>query len=303
MRDLNFGDYINRASLYIALAAAWIAFSGSLYFSEVLHYVPCVLCWYQRILMYPLALILTVGLLRQDINLPYYVLPFSLLGQAIATYHYLLQKTNLFSSSLVCSAGTPCNVMWINWWGFVTIPFLAMVAFFVITIMSLLAMVNGLPERDERHGSPWWLIMGLIVIIIATFVLLARNQEANSLDLTIRPGGRQSTIPAPTTETDTAAASGTAHDSLADGAALYQETCAVCHGADARGLANLGISLVDSGVIDSGSNEEALALIRAGVALDDPNNTSRLVMPPSEGHPDLTDAQIVAIVEHVRTLA
>jgi disulfide bond formation protein DsbB len=86
-------DWIDRRSLYLALLAAWVATLGSLYFSEVAGYVPCVLCWYQRILMYPLALVLAIGLLRRDPHLPVYVLPFSLTGLGIATYHYLLEKT------------------------------------------------------------------------------------------------------------------------------------------------------------------------------------------------------------------
>ncbi|MCB0114877.1 MAG: disulfide bond formation protein B, partial [Caldilineaceae bacterium] len=75
---------------YGALITAWVAMSGSLYFSEVRHYVPCALCWYQRILMYPLALLLIVGLLRRDRHLAYLVLPFSLIGQGVSTYHYLI---------------------------------------------------------------------------------------------------------------------------------------------------------------------------------------------------------------------
>ena len=73
-------DWLNRNSMYIALVAAWIAMCGSLYFSEVAGYVPCLLCWYQRILMYPLALFIAIGLLRRDWQLPYYVLPFSVFG-------------------------------------------------------------------------------------------------------------------------------------------------------------------------------------------------------------------------------
>ena len=63
--------WLDRTSLYMALLAAWVAMLGSLYFSEIAHYVPCVLCWYQRILMYPLALILAIGLLRRDRQLPF----------------------------------------------------------------------------------------------------------------------------------------------------------------------------------------------------------------------------------------
>src|SRR5690554_2379663 len=108
MNQLNPTHLLNRSSLYVALLTAWVAMSGSLYFSEVLGYLPCDLCWYQRILMYPLTVILTVGLLRQDGNLPYYVLPLSIIGQGVSTYHYLLQKTTIFGAPTVCRSGIPC---------------------------------------------------------------------------------------------------------------------------------------------------------------------------------------------------
>lgn len=73
-------DMVSQSSRYIALLAAWVATCGSLFFSEVLGWLPCVLCWYQRILMYPLAIIIAIGLLRRDDRLHLYVLPFSLLG-------------------------------------------------------------------------------------------------------------------------------------------------------------------------------------------------------------------------------
>ena len=71
----------------IALAAAWTATLGSLYLSEILKFVPCTLCWYQRILMYPLAIILLVGLLRRDKGVFLYALPFSIMGIGVSTYH------------------------------------------------------------------------------------------------------------------------------------------------------------------------------------------------------------------------
>ena len=95
--DINHG--LNRSALYIALMVAWVAMLGSLYFSEVKGYVPCPLCWYQRILMYPLAGLIAFGLLRLDTNLPYLVLPFSILGMCVSTYHYLLEKTELFDAT------------------------------------------------------------------------------------------------------------------------------------------------------------------------------------------------------------
>src|SRR4028119_818395 len=73
-------DRLGLVSRHIALLAAWIAMCGSLFFSEVLGWVPCVLCWYQRILMYPLALLLAIGIIRRDRGLYIYVLPFSIAG-------------------------------------------------------------------------------------------------------------------------------------------------------------------------------------------------------------------------------
>jgi len=139
---------VRRISLLIALTAAWTATLGSLYFSEILHFVPCTLCWYQRILMYPLAIILLVGFIRRDQGTPYYVLPFSLLGVLTSSYHYLHQKTDLFSTSTACTSGVPCTATWINWFGIVTIPFLALLAFVIITLAMILFVSNG-PEKTE----------------------------------------------------------------------------------------------------------------------------------------------------------
>lgn len=76
----------------LALLVAITATLGSLYYSEVAKFVPCTLCWYQRILMYPLTLILLVGIIKQDEHLPFYVLPFSLLGMGVSTYHVLIEN-------------------------------------------------------------------------------------------------------------------------------------------------------------------------------------------------------------------
>ncbi len=140
---------LGRASLFIALIAAWVAMLGSLYFSQVLHWTPCTLCWYQRILMYPLSILLLIGILRRDDGIPFYVLPFSVLGIFVSTYHYLLQKTDLFTESQACSAGVPCSIDYLNWMGFVTIPFLALTAFIIITIMCLIFLSERTPADAE----------------------------------------------------------------------------------------------------------------------------------------------------------
>ncbi len=120
--------------LYLAWIQSLVATLGSLYFSEILHFKPCILCWYQRILMYPLVIIIAVGILRRDKNLPFYVLPLSVLGAAIAFYHVLLQKGVIAESFAPCEVGVSCTTRFYGgWFGFLTIPLLSLIAFLVIT--------------------------------------------------------------------------------------------------------------------------------------------------------------------------
>jgi disulfide bond formation protein DsbB len=118
---------------YLAFAPALTAMFGSLYYSEIAGFVPCTLCWYQRILMYPLSLIIVVGILKQDEYLPNYALPFSVIGIGVSGYHYLIQR-GIFAHPAACSVGIPCSLSYVNYFGFVTIPFLALVAFTMITV-------------------------------------------------------------------------------------------------------------------------------------------------------------------------
>ncbi len=114
-----------------------VATLGSLYFSEIRMYLPCEMCWYQRIIMYPIALISLIGLIRNDVNARYYVRVFSGIGILLSVYHYSLQKISFFADSLPACTGVDCTVQYINWFGFVTIPFLALIAFILIFTMSL----------------------------------------------------------------------------------------------------------------------------------------------------------------------
>ncbi len=133
---------IRKNIAYIAWIQALIALFSSLYFSEIRHFVPCNLCWYQRIFMYPLAIIIPVGILRHDKKLYEYVLPLSILGLLIAFYQVLLQ-VGLISESLVpCTAGVSCTTKYISYFGFVTIPVLSLAAFALITICMLILKKN-----------------------------------------------------------------------------------------------------------------------------------------------------------------
>lgn len=124
--------------LYLAWIQSIVAMAGSLYFSEVRHFTPCVLCWYQRILMYPLTLIIAVGIYRKDKNLPFYVLPLSIIGTIIALFHNLLYYKILPESAAPCTAGISCTTHFFAWFGFITIPLLSLIAFLIITACMLI---------------------------------------------------------------------------------------------------------------------------------------------------------------------
>ena len=135
--------------LQLAWLQAVVATAGSLYFSEGLKLIPCTLCWYQRIAMYPLVVILTVGLLVRETRIRLYVLPFSLLGLAISAYHNLLYYGVLPERIRPCTNGVSCTRRQIEWLGFITIPLLALVAFSVISVCLLLYV----PDADEYEAS------------------------------------------------------------------------------------------------------------------------------------------------------
>ncbi len=128
--------------LYFAWLVASIATLGSLYFSEIKDFIPCELCWYQRIAMYPLAVILGIATFKKDFKIKRYVLPIAVIGWSISLYHYLQQKVPGFAPLKPCVGGVPCNMEYINWLGFMTIPFLAFVAFTLIIIFMLLIKPN-----------------------------------------------------------------------------------------------------------------------------------------------------------------
>ncbi|MCQ6559445.1 disulfide oxidoreductase [Paenibacillus mendelii] len=125
-------------TLYMAWIVAIAATLGSLYFSEIRGYIPCELCWYQRILMYPLALILGIAAYNTETSIKKYVLPLSVIGGLISLFHYLEQKVPGFAAIKPCTQGVPCSTAYINWLGFITIPFLALIAFTLITVLMLL---------------------------------------------------------------------------------------------------------------------------------------------------------------------
>ncbi len=145
-------DLAKTYGLYFAWIVALVATGGSLYFSEVLGFIPCKLCWFQRIFMYPLVFVLGLASYRSDVRIAGYVLPLTIVGGSISLYHYLEQKVPGFGNPALCGVGVPCTTEYINWLGFITIPFLALTAFTLITVTMVL--VRGAAHADLLSTTP-----------------------------------------------------------------------------------------------------------------------------------------------------
>jgi len=128
----------------LALPAAWLvaalATVGSLYLSQIAGLVPCQLCWFQRIAMYPLILLLAIAAFRGDVYVAKrYFIWLPIVGACISAYHYQLER---FPSqpTLSCGLGEPsCSQAVVNIFGFVSVPFMALAAFLLITTLLLIA--------------------------------------------------------------------------------------------------------------------------------------------------------------------
>lgn len=124
--------------MYLAWLTALVSALGSLVLSEIMGLVPCVLCWYQRILLYPLVVILFVAIIRKDRGVYHYVWPFSALGMVFAFYHFLIQKGVITEALVPCKFGVSCTTKYFEYFGFINIPFLSLAAFAFITFCIFL---------------------------------------------------------------------------------------------------------------------------------------------------------------------
>jgi disulfide bond formation protein DsbB len=128
--------------LWAAFVVAAIATGGSLFFSEVAGFVPCELCWYQRICMYPLSLLTLFLAVHGDHRAARYLLPFPVIGAGVSIYH-LLVENHVVSTPQACLVGAGCAVKWINEFGYMTIPTLALTAFVLLIGFLGLAAAGG----------------------------------------------------------------------------------------------------------------------------------------------------------------
>jgi disulfide bond formation protein DsbB len=143
-----FRSAIGDSTLVLACVVAVVATLGSLYLSEIAHFVPCPLCWYQRIAMYPLAVLLAIAAFRSDFGIRRYVVPLAAIGSALSIYHYQLERFPS-QASVACSAEVPCTVVWIWRFHYISIPFMALSAFALIVTLLLLG-----PSEREAGEDP-----------------------------------------------------------------------------------------------------------------------------------------------------
>lgn len=124
-------------ALPLATAIAATATAGSLLLSEVAGYLPCTLCWYQRIAMYPLVVILGVAAVRGDRQVWRTVLPLTAIGSAVSVWHIVIENNPALGGP--CDDTAPCTIIWVEELGFLTLPTMALVAFLAISALSLAA--------------------------------------------------------------------------------------------------------------------------------------------------------------------
>lgn len=125
--------------VFLAFLVSLIATLGSLFFSEIMNFIPCSLCWYQRIFMYPLVFIFLINLLFPDDKIFKYSFPLVFIGWIIAIYHNLLMFKIIPENLSPCVQGIPCSVDYLNWFGFITIPLLSFFAYTIILILLIIS--------------------------------------------------------------------------------------------------------------------------------------------------------------------
>ena len=136
-----FNESLRGHELTFGAIASGTATLGSLYLSEIVHLIPCTLCWYQRIAMYPLAVILTIAAVRRDFGMRIYATVIAGIGGLIAAYHYLIQWfPDLEGTS--CTTSVPCTGVWFREFGFVSIPYLALSTYALVLVLMVALRAN-----------------------------------------------------------------------------------------------------------------------------------------------------------------
>ncbi len=140
-----------------ALGLAWfvalLATAGSLYFSEAAGFTPCTLCWYQRIAMYPLVVVLAIGAVGRDRAVAWTAVALAGIGAVIAGYHVALEWIPSLDTG-ACAAATPCTFVWFRVFGFISLPTLALTAFLLILTLLAVHLADERSIDDPARSTP-----------------------------------------------------------------------------------------------------------------------------------------------------
>jgi disulfide bond formation protein DsbB len=136
-------EFLRGTTMWLTGTVALVATLGSLYLSEIVHLIPCKLCWYQRIAMYPIALIALLAAWRKDASARLYIVALAAIGGGIAIWHRAMQQWPSLDSGACAAVGPPCSAPYIKEFGFVTIPYMALSAFLLILALAWAGYVNS----------------------------------------------------------------------------------------------------------------------------------------------------------------
>ena len=137
-------------ALPLAFLVTLTATGGSLWFSESVGFTPCKLCWYQRIAVFPLPLLLGGMLLRKDVRATLYLLPVTLIGSGVSLWHWLVERVPSLSGKTSCAVDVPCTVPWFTEFGFVTLAWMALSTLTFTTVAILVASATT-GQDDENQ--------------------------------------------------------------------------------------------------------------------------------------------------------
>lgn len=146
-RRTNPFEALRGSTMWLAALVAIASTLGSLYLSEIAHLIPCKFCWWQRIAMYPLAILLPMAAFRNDLRARLYAGTFAVIGASIAAWHRFIQAFPQFDSGACSATGPSCSSPLIKMFGFVTIPYMALSGFLLILALLYVDRVNSPLDR------------------------------------------------------------------------------------------------------------------------------------------------------------
>jgi disulfide bond formation protein DsbB len=144
-------EAVRPVALWLAWLVAAVCTAGSLYFSESANFTPCKMCWFQRIAMYPLAVLLLIAAVRRDHGVRIYAVTLASVGALISAYHYLIEWRPSLGSG-ACDITAPCTVPWFRQFGFISLPLMALCGFAAIISLLIIGDVASQPSTPPEDS-------------------------------------------------------------------------------------------------------------------------------------------------------